>query len=77
MGLQADATPWPSVGLEKRTTYGGVSGSAAKPVALRAVSAIKRELPDFEIMGMRILKVCKDFGCHKKLRTNQNLDWPK
>ncbi len=26
MGLKADGTPWPSVGKEKRTTYGGVSG---------------------------------------------------
>lgn len=26
MGLKADGSPWPSVGVEKRTTYGGVSG---------------------------------------------------
>lgn len=26
MGLKADGAPWPSVGLEKRTTYGGISG---------------------------------------------------
>lgn len=26
MGLKADGTPWPAVGLGKRTTYGGVSG---------------------------------------------------
>lgn len=26
MGLKADGTPWPAVGREKRTTYGGVSG---------------------------------------------------
>lgn len=26
MGLRADGTPWPAVGLGKRTTYGGVSG---------------------------------------------------
>ena len=26
MGLKADGSPWPSVGTDKRTTYGGVSG---------------------------------------------------
>lgn len=26
MGLKADGSPWPSVGKDKRTTYGGVSG---------------------------------------------------
>lgn len=26
MGLKADCTPWPAVGGEKKTTYGGVSG---------------------------------------------------
>ena len=26
MGLRSDASAWPSVGQEKRTTYGGVSG---------------------------------------------------
>ncbi|XP_007652790.2 dihydropyrimidine dehydrogenase [NADP(+)] isoform X2 [Cricetulus griseus] len=26
MGLKADGTPWPAVGIGKRTTYGGVSG---------------------------------------------------
>ncbi|EGW12051.1 Dihydropyrimidine dehydrogenase [NADP+] [Cricetulus griseus] len=25
MGLKADGTPWPAVGIGKRTTYGGVS----------------------------------------------------
>lgn len=27
MGLKADATPWPAVGAEQKTTYGGMSGS--------------------------------------------------
>jgi hypothetical protein len=26
MGLKADGTPWPAVGIGRRTTYGGVSG---------------------------------------------------
>ena len=30
MGLQADGTAWPAVGVKKRTTYGGVSGNAIR-----------------------------------------------
>ncbi|GAA6087073.1 dihydropyrimidine dehydrogenase a, tandem duplicate 1 [Tachysurus ichikawai] len=26
MGLKADGSPWPGIGRDKRTTYGGVSG---------------------------------------------------
>jgi len=52
MGLRADATPWPAVGREKLSTYGGVSGNAIRPVGLRAVSAIAKELPGFAIMGI-------------------------
>ena len=51
MGLKANANPWPAVGREKRTTYGGVSGSAVRPVALRNVSAIVRALPGFPVMA--------------------------
>ncbi|ODN03162.1 Dihydropyrimidine dehydrogenase [NADP(+)], partial [Orchesella cincta] len=51
MGLRADGTPWPGVGDEKRTTYGGVSGNAIRPVALRAVSAISRELPGYPVLA--------------------------
>ncbi len=35
MGLNSKGEPWPGVGVEKKTTYGGVSGNAARPVALR------------------------------------------
>ncbi|XP_067138648.1 dihydropyrimidine dehydrogenase [NADP(+)] [Centruroides vittatus] len=51
MGLKNDSSPWPAVGLEKRTTYGGVSGNAIRPVALRAVSAISQVLPGFPILA--------------------------
>lgn len=51
MNLKADTTPWPSVGIDRRTTYGGVSGNATRPVALRAVSDIKKKIPDLQIMG--------------------------
>jgi dihydroorotate dehydrogenase len=52
MGLKADATPWPAVGHDRLTTYGGVSGNAVRPVGLRAVSAIANELKGFAIMGI-------------------------
>jgi len=51
MGLHADATPWPAVGLNKSTTYGGVSGNATRPQALKAISTISRHLPGFPILG--------------------------
>uniref|UniRef100_A0A674BPI0 Dihydropyrimidine dehydrogenase [NADP(+)] n=1 Tax=Salmo trutta TaxID=8032 RepID=A0A674BPI0_SALTR len=51
MGLKADSTPWPGIGKGKRTTYGGVSGNAIRPIALRAVSAIGRALPGFPILA--------------------------
>lgn len=40
MGLRGDSAAWPRVGVDKRTTYGGVSGNAVRPIALRAVSSI-------------------------------------
>lgn len=51
MGLRNDGSAWPSVGKQKLTTYGGVSGNAIRPIALRAVSAIARELPGFPILA--------------------------
>ncbi|XP_057356436.1 dihydropyrimidine dehydrogenase [NADP(+)] isoform X3 [Manis pentadactyla] len=51
IGLKADGTPWPAVGTGKRTTYGGVSGTAIRPIALRAVTAIARALPGFPILA--------------------------
>ncbi|CAG0923845.1 unnamed protein product, partial [Notodromas monacha] len=51
MGLNASGSPWPAVGKEKRTTYGGVSGNAIRPIALRAVSAIARAMPGYPILA--------------------------
>ncbi|KAJ6216118.1 hypothetical protein RDWZM_007275 [Blomia tropicalis] len=51
MNLRSDGTAWPSVGSEGRTTYGGVSGNAIRPIALRAVSSIARRLPGFPILA--------------------------
>lgn len=51
MHLKGNAEPWPGVGTSKRTTYGGVSGNAIRPIALRAVSAIARALPGYPILA--------------------------
>lgn len=51
MSLSGDGSAWPAIGPEKRTTYGGVSGNATRPIALRAISSIARDLPGFPIMG--------------------------
>lgn len=52
MSLNANGTPWPAVGDEKRTTYGGVSGNATRPMALRAITAIGNAIPGFPILGI-------------------------
>ena len=51
MGLKGDGAAWPRIGKEKKTTYGGVSGNAIRPIALRAVSAIANSLPGFPILA--------------------------
>ncbi|RCN36330.1 4Fe-4S binding domain protein [Ancylostoma caninum] len=51
MHMKADGTSWPAIGKEKRTTYGGMSGSAIRPIALKAVSAIANQLRGFPIMA--------------------------
>lgn len=51
MGLKANARAWPAIGKEQKTTYGGVSGSAVRPIALRGVSSIANALPGFPILA--------------------------
>ena len=51
MGLRGSGVAWPSVGAEHRTTYGGVSGNAIRPITLRAVSAIANALPGLPILA--------------------------
>ena len=51
MGLMPDSKAWPNVGPSGTTTYGGYSGNGIRPIALRAVSAIARELPGFPILA--------------------------
>lgn len=51
MHINGDASAWPAVGDKKRTTYGGLSGSMIRPMALRAVSAISKALPGFPILA--------------------------
>ncbi|KAF8561298.1 hypothetical protein P879_05594 [Paragonimus westermani] len=49
--VRSDRTVWPTVGQAKRSTYGGLSGNAIRPIALRDVSAIARALPGFPILA--------------------------
>jgi len=51
MSVRSDGSGWPSIGKEQRTTYGGVSGNAIRPIALKAVSAIAKALPGFPILA--------------------------
>lgn len=51
MGLKGQGQAWPNIGKSRKTTYGGVSGNAIRPIALRAVSAIAKELPGFPILA--------------------------
>jgi len=52
MHLKASGVAWPAVGQDRRTTYGGVSGNATRPVALKAVSSVARWCPGLNIMGV-------------------------
>ena len=52
MGINANGEPWPAIGSSKLTTYGGVSGNATRPIALRAISKIAKELPGLAILGI-------------------------
>lgn len=51
MGLNSKGVAWPNVGHLQRTTYGGVSGNAVRPMALKAVSSIAKALPGFPILA--------------------------
>ena len=51
MSIDSNGDPWPSVGNSKKTTYGGVSGNAIRPIALRAVTHIANHLPGFPILA--------------------------
>ena len=49
--LNSKGIPWPAVGAEKLTTYGGMSGNAVRPMALKAISSIASSFPNFPIMA--------------------------
>ncbi|GAB1609209.1 dihydropyrimidine dehydrogenase [NADP(+)]-like [Argonauta hians] len=51
MGIKPNGTPWAAVGQREQSTYGGVSGNAIRPIALRAVSSISRRLPGFPVLA--------------------------
>ena len=51
MSINSNGICWPSVGKHQRTTYGGVSGNAIRPIALRAVTHIANNLPGYPILA--------------------------
>ncbi|VDO03044.1 unnamed protein product [Rodentolepis nana] len=51
MHFDSDSRPWPAVGKDNLSTYGGLSGNLIRPMALRAVSYIARMLPGFPILA--------------------------
>lgn len=51
MNLNRKGEAWPRVGEKMRTTYGGMSGNAIRPIALKAVSAIHKKFPNFPILA--------------------------
>jgi dihydropyrimidine dehydrogenase (NADP+) len=48
---RADGRPWPVIGDAQKTCPGGASGVLVRPMALRAVSEIAREVPGFPILA--------------------------
>eukprot|EP00918_Siedleckia_nematoides_P053181 GHVU01116145.1.p1 GENE.GHVU01116145.1~~GHVU01116145.1.p1 ORF type:complete len:140 (-),score=9.25 GHVU01116145.1:237-605(-) len=51
MDCKPDGTPYPSVGTERFTTQGGMSGDNIRPMGLCAVSNISKRCPNLAIMG--------------------------
>lgn len=51
MHVRPDSNAWPNVGQDKRTTYGGMSGNATRPIALKMVSEVAKAFPDFPILA--------------------------
>lgn len=51
MGLTGSGSAWPAIGVEQRSTFGGVSGLAIKPIALKAVASIAKKFPSFPILA--------------------------
>eukprot|EP01063_Lacrimia_lanifica_P026863 TRINITY_DN368_c0_g1_i1.p1 TRINITY_DN368_c0_g1~~TRINITY_DN368_c0_g1_i1.p1 ORF type:complete len:1035 (+),score=389.41 TRINITY_DN368_c0_g1_i1:64-3168(+) len=49
--IKMDAAAWPRVGPSRMTTYGGVSGNAVRPMALKMVSSIANKMPGTPIMA--------------------------
>ena len=49
--FDSKGVPWPAIGGEKLTTFGGMSGNAVRPMALKAISSIASSFPDVPVMG--------------------------
>ena len=51
MEIRGSGAPWPHIGHNQLTTYGGVSGNAIRPFGLRAVSAVAAACPRLVVLG--------------------------
>jgi len=50
--IKNNGVAWPAVGYEEqKTTFGGMSGSAVRPIALKAIASVAKWLPGFPILG--------------------------
>ncbi|VDP86969.1 unnamed protein product, partial [Echinostoma caproni] len=49
--IRGNATIWPTIGKAMRSTSGGLSGSAIRPLALKAVSSVAKAIPGFPILA--------------------------
>uniref|UniRef100_A0A0K2T590 Dihydropyrimidine dehydrogenase [NADP(+)] n=1 Tax=Lepeophtheirus salmonis TaxID=72036 RepID=A0A0K2T590_LEPSM len=49
MGLNSKGVAWPNV--MKKTTYGGMSGNAIRPIALKAITSIAKQIKGFPILA--------------------------
>ena len=58
MGIRADGSAWPSIGKEQRTTYGGMSGNAIRPIALKVnQSKILVKIHDYHCFNNRLCQL--------------------
>lgn len=49
--LKPNSDPWPAIGSGKRTTFGGMSGNAVRPIALKSVAQIAQQIPGIPILA--------------------------
>ena len=60
MGVRSNGSAWPSIGKEQRTTYGGMSGNAIRPIALKVFDIIYSSMCKPLVKGMLgIVRPCQ------------------